>query len=229
MNGIPPRDKSLLEYISTHWTMVEDPAKFVLRYGPAIREYIDKLLKGRHDSEDVAQDFLTLVMTRGFSENQLRGGRFRNYLQAAVRNAVIDHLRVKRPSATDQQILEETLTVNEEDDWIALWKQCLLEKSLRALRQHQKANPGNIYYTVLKMAMDHPENDSTELARRASSATGREIRPDGFRQLLHRARRKFAEIVVDEVTQTLRHKHQDELEDELRVLGLDRFVKGLVD
>jgi RNA polymerase sigma-70 factor (ECF subfamily) len=224
MNRYAAAERSLLEHISTHWAMIEDPAKFVLRYAPAIREYINNLLKGQQDSDDVTQDFLTAVMTRGFSEKQVTRGRFRDFLRVAVRNAVIDHLRVRRPTATDHQIFEETLASTDEVDWINYWRGCLLEKAWRKLRQYQRAHDGNMYHSVLKLATDFPQEDSQRLAQRASKTVGRPIRADAYRQQLHRARTKFAQIIVDEVRETLRHQEPSEVEDELRVLGLDRYV-----
>jgi hypothetical protein len=49
---------SLLEHISTHWSVVGDPLKFVLRYAPAVGRYVGALLRNAHDAEDVVQDFL---------------------------------------------------------------------------------------------------------------------------------------------------------------------------
>lgn len=228
MSRYPRADKSLLEYISTHWTMIEDPMKFVLRYAPAIREYIDNLLKGKQDTEDVTQEFLTAVMSRGFSEQQVTRGRFRDFLRVVIRNAVIDHLRVKRIPLADHQTLEETIAGDDEPSWINYWRGCLLDAAWLKLRQHQKSTPGNLYFTVLKTSSENPDKDSTTLAEIVSRLAGKTIKPDAFRQQLHRSRHKFAEILVDEVRDTLRDKTESELADELRILGLDKFVEDYV-
>lgn len=222
-------EKSLLEHISTHWTMIADPAKFVLRYAPAIRKYLNAILKGSQDTDDVAQDFLMRVMTRGFSEKQVTRGRFRDFLRVAVRNAAIDHLRVKKPAAIDQQILEETVAARADNDWIGYWRMCLLDKAWQKLDQYQRATPGNLYHTVLKLTTDFPDEDSQKLAERATQATNHPLRADAFRQQLHRARRKFAELVVAEIKETLRSHDESELQDELRELGLITFVEDYID
>ncbi len=46
-----------LDEISTEWSIIKDPAQFVMRYGPAVQLYLVVLLKNRHDAEDVAQTF----------------------------------------------------------------------------------------------------------------------------------------------------------------------------
>jgi RNA polymerase sigma factor (sigma-70 family) len=228
VNQNPRSNKSLLEYISTHWTMIEDPTKFVLRYAPAIREYIENLLKGKQDAEDVTQDFLTVVMSRGFSEKQVTRGRFRDFLRVAIRNAVIDHFRAKRLPVTDHQILEETIAGEDDTDWINYWRSCVLDAAWLKLRQHQKSTPGNLDYTVLKVASENPDKDSVNLAELLGQSVGKSIKAEAFRQKLHRSRHKFAEILVAEVRDTLRDQSQDEVDDELRVLGLEKFVRDYV-
>src|SRR4029079_9306886 len=81
---LPPRT---LEQISTHWPMIQDPARFVLRYAPAIESYLHALVRDPHAVEEIAQDFLLRVVERGLIPEANLRGRFRNYLKAAVRNA----------------------------------------------------------------------------------------------------------------------------------------------
>src|SRR5947209_5155705 len=88
---------SLIEQISTHWTLISDPLKFVFRYAPAIRRYLAALLKNPHDAEDVTQNFLVQMLQKPFRHEQVRGGRFRDYLKAILRNAAVTHLRRQNP------------------------------------------------------------------------------------------------------------------------------------
>lgn len=225
MSDPPIVAKSLLAHISTHWPTVEDPAKFVLRYAPAIRGYIAFLLKGAQDVDDVTQEFLTHVMNRGFSESQITRGRFRDYLRAAVRNAAYSHFRAKRTATIDHRLLEETLASPQDSVWTDSWRACLLDSTWQRLRQFQKANPGNMYHTILKLATDRPEETAAELAERIKRATDKELRPDAFRQQHHRARRKFAELLVEQVEETIVADQRDRLDEELCELGLDAFVR----
>src|SRR5436190_6181462 len=86
----------LLEQISTHWPLINDPLKFVLRYAPAARRYLSALLKTPQDAEDVAQNFLLHMLEQPFRCEQIRGGRFRDYLKATLRNAAITHIRRRK-------------------------------------------------------------------------------------------------------------------------------------
>ncbi|MBX9655219.1 sigma-70 family RNA polymerase sigma factor [bacterium] len=229
MNDPSSKERTLLEHISTHWTMMGDPAKFVLRYAPAIRKYLVVILKKEQDAEDVSQDFLMKVLTKSFSEKQVTRGRFRDFLRVAIRNAACDHLRQKHPAAVDQTTLEETLADRAENEWIDHWRGCLLEKAWRRLDQFQRQTNGNLYYSVLRLATDWPTADSSELATQLSQSSGTRSSPESFRQQLHRARRKFAEFIIDEIKETIRQPTKEEVAEELRELGLEPFVLRYID
>ena len=60
-----PDARAGIDQISTHWSKVENPMQFALRYAPAIRGYLGVFLKNPHDVEDVCQAFLLRVVERG--------------------------------------------------------------------------------------------------------------------------------------------------------------------
>jgi hypothetical protein len=59
----PPRD---LKLISTHWTIVSNPSRFVTCYGAAVRAYLRALLPTVDDADEVEQEFLLQVVAKGF-------------------------------------------------------------------------------------------------------------------------------------------------------------------
>ena len=85
--------RSSLDSISTQWTALQDPAQFAERYGPAVRNYLERLLRNRDDAEDISQEFLVQVVQQGFAGAKQERGKFRHYLKVAVRNAALDFLR----------------------------------------------------------------------------------------------------------------------------------------
>src|SRR5262245_27390195 len=91
-----PTPESVLDRIGTCWQRVHDPAYFAASYGPAIRRYLEALLKNTHDAEEVAQDFLLRVHEQGLGRASPERGRFRDYLKKAVRNAALSFLRKKQ-------------------------------------------------------------------------------------------------------------------------------------
>jgi RNA polymerase sigma factor (sigma-70 family) len=221
-----------LDQISTRWSTVHDPDQVVLRYAPAIQAYLKSLLKNQADAEDVAQDFLLHVMKNGLVRARPDRGRFRDYLKRAVRNAALTFLRRKRNTG-DQTILQHlavhsTAESQADRQWLAEWHRCVMEKAWLALEQHQQQVAGNLFFTVLRTAVDHADEDSEALAARVSELAGRPLRADAFRKQLSRARHMFATLLLDEVAQTLDHATPDRIEEELIAVGLMPYVRDFL-
>lgn len=222
-----------LDRISTQWSIINDPGQFVVRYAPAIRGYLQALLRNAHDAEEVEQEFLMRVVQRGFQRADPDRGRFRDYLKTSVRNAALTRLRRKKEAVygdinalglASADLAQPVV----EDIWLADWRRCLLARAWRALDSHQHRSPGNLFHTVLRAAVDHPEEDSRQLAARVSTQVGRDISPEAYRKQLSRARRMFAELLVDEVAQTLDNPRAEDMETELVETGLMEFIRDFL-
>jgi hypothetical protein len=227
-----PQGPSLLEQISTHWPIVGDPVQFVLRYAPAVRRYLGALIGHTHDADDVVQDFLMQVVRRPFTPEKIRRGRFRDYLKAALRNAAITHFRrdARQPSAAADCELVIAADVDDAADreWLAEWRGCLLRRAWEALEVHEHAAPQGIAYTALRLVADHPQESSADLAARAAALTARPVSVDAFRKQLSRARRHFAQLLVEEVRQTLENAFAEDVIEELCDLGLLEVVRSFL-
>jgi hypothetical protein len=225
----PVPDGGRLDQISTDWSIVGDPPRFLLRYAPAIRSYLGALIKDTHQADEIAQDFLLRVVQKGFERASPDRGRFRDYLIAAVRNAAVTGLWRR----TDGPLTEAVLARQVEDGalakrWLSDWQRCLLDSAFRALEAHQRRAPGNLFHTALRVALDHPDEDSPALAARASTLAGRPVRAAAFRKQLSRARRMFAEALVEEVAQTLAEPTPARIEEELIEVGLLPYVRDFL-
>jgi RNA polymerase sigma factor (sigma-70 family) len=218
-----------LEQISTHWSSLNDLASFTLRYAPAIRAYLAILLGDEHEADEAAQEFMLRVLERGFARANPELGRFRDYLKTAVRNAALSRLRRKRPGSLDEELVEELGSDDgNEARWLGDWQRCLLERAWRALEAHQRQSPGNLFFTVLRVSADHPDEDSTALAERTSALAGRDVRADAFRKQVSRARRMFAEVLLQEVAATLSDPTPARVEEELIEVGLWPYVRDFL-
>ena len=219
-----------LEEISTRWPLIRDPVQFVMRYAPAIRKYVEALLHNTHDAEDVTQDFLIRGLLHGFVRTEHLRGRFRHYLERAVRNAALNHLQ-RQPAShagdAGSAALPDTHDAESaaEQQWLAEWRGCLLDRALQALDRHQRQVPGNLFHTAMRLVLDHPEEDSVALAARASALVGQPIRPEEFRKQRSRARKRFAELLQEEVRQTLEQPTPERVLEELADLGLLSYVR----
>jgi hypothetical protein len=219
--------RSGLTLISTHWPLITDPVKFALRYAPAIRGYLQALLPQAADVDEVLQEILLIALERGFTADRVHRGRFRDYLIATVRYRARRYLRRKklRPLSPEQadglQAPEETTTADAE--WLAGWRQCLLDRAWEAVELKQRQSPGNWYYTVLKLTTDHPNADSTMLAARVPADPP--LSAVAFRKQLSRARRAFARALVDEIERTLEEPTREAIMEELAEVGLLEYVR----
>ncbi len=224
-----PGLQAILDQISTRWPALSDPTQFVMRYATAIQHYLHALIKNPHDVEEVLQDFLLRGLLHGFVRTGQLRGRFRDYLKAAVRNAALDHLR-KRTLPREPLLDLDKLSLGEDSGptqqtWVAEWRRCVLDRAWEALYRHQRRSPGNLFHTVLRLASEHPDEESPALADRAATLAGRPLGAAAFRKQLSRARRLFAELVIKEVAQTLADPAPEHIESELVELGLFPYVR----
>jgi hypothetical protein len=225
--------RSRLDDISTEWTVVRDPPQFVLRYAPAIQRYLAAFIKNHHDAEEVSQDFFMRVAQHGFARTRREGGRFRDYLKVALRNAALNFLQRHRASqAIDPAILQSTVpdpaALAANSTWIADWRRCLLDHARRTLEQHQDRSPGNLFHTVLNMIVDNPLDDTATLAARTSDLIGRPLRAPAFRKQVSRARYMLAKIIVQEVARTLDCPTPEQIKEELIELALWEYIRDFV-
>lgn len=216
-----------LTLISTHWPSVTDPMKFVLRYAPAIRGYLQALLAQPNDVEEVLQELLLGVCERGFTPDRIRRGRFRDYLIAAVRYQAWRHLRRKRPQTLSAEQADGLQTADgaelHDEQWLADWRQCLLDRAWDALEVRERQSPGNWHYTALKLTREHANADSTALAAQVGASPP--LTATAFRKQLSRARAAFARALVEDVERTLELPTPEAVTEELAELGLLEYVR----
>lgn len=227
-----PARRDGIDQISTRWPLIRDPVAFVFRYAPAIRGYLGVFLKNPHDVEDVCQTFLLRVVERGVVEENLLRGRFRDYLIATVRNAALAHLR--RPVAAQESTATaplaeipapDSFVFPDDEEWVSRWRRVVLAGVWEALENYEREHPDNFGYTALRALVDHPDENSSQLAVRVSRACGRTVKPEAFRKQVSRARRLFAELLVAETSRTLDDPTPLKVEEELIAIGVMKYVK----
>jgi hypothetical protein len=81
---------------------------------------------------------------------------------------------------------------------------------------------------VLRCKTDQPEARSAQLADQVSAQLGKAVTGESVRQLVHRARRRFAELLVEEVGRSLNTTAPDRVAEELIELGLMCYCRAAV-
>jgi RNA polymerase sigma factor (sigma-70 family) len=232
---------SRLEAIGTRWSLVQQAhtatgnreataarQALVLRYAKAIRRYVGGIVRQSDDADELAQDVVMRLMKGDFAGADPTRGRFRDLLKTAVRNMVHNHWdKSNRRKTKDAEL--DTIGKEEVDPaWDNEWQMQVLELAWAGLKEFEKKNPTNPAHTLLKLRAANPEDTSEELAQRLSKATKTTIRADACRQMLRRARLRFAEILVTELGVGLADPSPARVAEELAALGLLEYVKDFM-
>ena len=225
-----------LDLIETQGPALRDSNQFLVRYAPAVRRYLEALLKNTQDAEDVAQSFFLRIVERGFGAADPERGRFRHYLKVAVRNAALTFLRSKKRQPRVCSCGVDALTFLREDSdggqsgsasgngvcSIALWE---------GLSLHQQLANGGLHHDVLRASVDHPDDDSATLAARVRFDNRSIVESRGIPQaeLSRSSSTVPAQLLVREVARTLKSPTPDDIDEELTEIGLRDHVRRYLD
>lgn len=96
-----------------------------------------------------------------------------------------------------------------------------------ALAEYERQT-GLPLHTALRFRMSHPEVRSAEMARQLAGRFGKALTAVAVRKQLYLARRKFAELLLAEVKQSLDDPTDADVEQELIELGLLEHCRFLL-
>jgi RNA polymerase sigma factor (sigma-70 family) len=235
-----------LSGIQTFWTVLSiahgdasDPAaaaaaqQLLRRYTKAVRRYLLGALRDADAADELTQEFALRFMRGDLHRADPQKGRFRDFVKGVLFHLIADHHRKQKrnlpplpesgvedtnafdPAESDQQFLES-------------WRAELLDRSWKALQKLQEET-GQMFYAVLRFRAEHPEMRSAEMSERLSEQLGKPVNAAWVRQMLHRARDKFADLLLEESMHTLREPTVDQLEQELIDVGLLEYCKPALD
>ncbi len=205
---------------------LEAQRRILMRYGLPIQRY---LLAATHDiqaAEDLAQDFAYRFCRGDLKNASPARGRFRDYLKTVLRNSVNDYFR-KRKKENWDPLLEpyahqpvESLDESFNEDW----RQEILRRTWRQL-ENFAAEKQNHYFALLRLRAQQPEINSEQMATRLSDQLRQPFTAASIRQMLKRARSKFCQLLLAEVTNTLSHcATPDDVQAELADLRLLKYT-----
>jgi RNA polymerase sigma factor (sigma-70 family) len=235
-----PTDSSLLHtWAVTTWSKIfqgrgeGDAAQqarhdLVVRYHEAVYHYFLGRLRDPNAAAELYSNFAVRLLA---SDVLLRRadpqrGRFRNYLKTALHNMVIDHYRKLARERGKAAPLPTDVAASDgperDDGFSSIWAQELLNQAWKALGAAER---GGLQYQVLRHQADHPELKAPQIAEQLGARLGKELTPENVRQALHRAREKFATLLLEEVERSLESPTPDEAEQELVDLQLLSYCK----
>jgi RNA polymerase sigma-70 factor (ECF subfamily) len=231
MDTIGPGDH--ISVIETLWTVVrkahegtpQAQEELVRRYGMAAYRYLVAILRDQQEASEVLQDFWLRFLSGSFRNARPERGRFRALIKTALYHLAVDQIRKRRASPAGSLVEEVADDEEGEQQFLAEWRQKLLDRTWEALAA-VKGQSRQPLYEVLRFRAQHPKLSSEEMAERLSEQLDRPLSAAGVRQVLKRAREKFAELLVQEVALTLAEPSAEELEEEVSELGLLSYCRS---
>jgi RNA polymerase sigma-70 factor (ECF subfamily) len=226
-----------LSNISTCWALLVDAhrgegscvtvaqAALMQRYGGAVFRYLLGVLHDANDAEELSQEFALRFLRGAFKRADPQHGRFRNYVKTVLAHLLADHYRRRqgqpRPLPADSGAVPAAAVAgtDPEQEFVQRWREVLLERTWEALAAASE-RAGTLYYTVLRWRAENPQAPAATLIAELSQRLGKPVNEVSIRQTLHRARERFADLLLDEVARSLESTSRAELRQELIDLDL---------
>lgn len=233
-----PRSKH--DFSTTEWSVVLDLMhtnpqraaaalqKLCSRYWYPVYAFVRQNGCGIHESEDLTQGFFHFVLARGtFQAVSPDKGRFRSFLLSVLVNFLHNERdkakALKRGGAHEiislDQALAESTYANEsahhstpDKAFERRWAAVLVERVLDQLRQeHEQRSRAALFLGLQPFLTGEPEAaDYDRVARQLG------MEPGAVKVALHRARRRFGELLRREVAHTV--SRPEDVEPEIRQL-----------
>jgi hypothetical protein len=117
-----------------------------------------------------------------------------------------------------------TLTSKE---WMTFWRECMLERAWRALERHEHKDPEVKVFAVLSVATTYPKADAAELVGRIAEEHSIDLSQREIEETLPQARALFAQLIADEIVETLESPSKNDVKEEIKLLGIASAFTGL--
>jgi RNA polymerase sigma-70 factor (ECF subfamily) len=237
-------DNSRLSQLTTRWSVIfeachgpdradkEAQAQVLERYCGAIYRYALRVLGDPDLADEACQEFAYRFVRGDFRHADPAKGRFRDYVKTAVIHLLGEFHREQKARVRTTPLEGEAATAPStptpidvhEAEFIALWRKELLNRAWKEIERVQ-SETGPPYFAALRLKAETPELSAVELAERLRRAGKGDYTPAGARQVLHRSRELFAEMLLAEVSRSILSDDRDILFDELVVLDLLTYCR----
>lgn len=190
--------------------------------------YVRRHGRSREDAEDLTQAFFAKLLEKNYLEGiRSDKGKFRAFLLVALKHFLAnewDHANRQkrgggqRPLSLDWQDADTRYQIDPADNlspdklYDRAWATALLERVITRLRDENVAEGKSRQYEQLKIYLMAGKADIPYA--QAAAALG--LTEGAVRVVIHRMRRRYRELLRDEITQTLADPAQ--ADEELRAL-----------
>lgn len=232
-------------FATTRWSLVlqakdkGDPdgvaalAELCRAYWYPLYSFLRRRSRDVHDAQDLTQGFFSRLLEKDFLDDvQPERGRFRSFLLVALKHYVSNERdrdrAAKRGGGRRERALElsafdwesgESRYLTEPADYLTperlferQWALALLERVLMRLRDEYASAGKTSQFEVLRPYLSADNDKSTH----ADVASSLKITPDAARVTVHRLRKRYRQLLRDEIAQTVASSEQ--IDDEIRHL-----------
>ena len=222
LTGSHPSTVNLVR--SSHsWTEADSAAGFVLRYLTPMRSHLRVVLGSESEADQALRVLLTHLVAAGFGEH--KRGRLRDFLARAIRSCAKARLKELNKLSADKSELAEVTP--ESKEWMKLWRQCLLDRAWRGLERIEHHDSSQPLYSLLWTKATRPDANEEDIVEAIRIRTGQEVGVEQLDAIELDAKAVFAQLLADEVVETLETPDKSMVEKEIRSLGMGAAFAGL--
>ncbi len=203
------------------WTKADSPSGFVLRYAIPMRKALTRLLGSESEADEALRLFLGHLVSSGFGDHN--HGPLRNFLVMGLRSVAKAQHERSHPDG-GQPLKLETFKPDS-PDWLKTWRSEILHRSWRALERIEHKTPDPPLFSVLHAATADTSATYEMLSVRLAAEANVTASAEQIQATIPIARETFAQLVADEIAQTLDNPTDQDVRSEIEKLALS----GLID
>lgn len=205
--------------------------KLFTQYHEPVLRALRRIVRDEDVVQELNQEFWLRFVRGDFAKASPERGRFRGLLRTVLFNLVADYYRnharraLLKPEVADSltDVLVQFTRRHDES-----WRRELMDRALAALDEDGQGTR-QICPRVLAIETDHRTLTSVDKAALLSTQLGRDVSPENYRQMLSRTRRRFAELLTEEVRRSLIDPTPELVREELAELKMLRYCADAVE
>ncbi len=201
-------------------------SRLLARYSGATYRYLLGAVRDPDVADELAQEFALRFVRGDFHRANPERGRFRDYLKTALINLVNDHHRQQQDRPCGLGVEPAAPSAAESPGFRRRFPRHL---AYGIAGQNLEGSRGKQRRLSRRFVLSHREPQLRSRHRSPSisaRASGKPVNAPSARKMLERAHAKFADLLVDEVANSLESGSDVELERELADLDLLRYCRS---
>ncbi|WP_197454774.1 hypothetical protein Pla52nx_005680 [Stieleria varia] len=195
----------------------------MLRYLSPMRRQLVEVMGSTKEADEALRLLLAHLVAAGFGDH--RKGRLRDFLVRGIRSSAKARLK-EIPEQQRTAVTLDELKL-ESPNWVRYWRDCLLERSWRALERAEHKDPETPLYSILWASTKNPKANIDELVVQANKTALIQVDASTVNRLLQQSKATFAQLLADEVVETLESPTKADVRNEIQSLGMSGAFAGL--